>query len=171
MVNRREKILEFLEQAGRPVTGGELARVTGVSRQVIVQDIAILRAQGREILATPQGYLWPQPSGRERQRAVLAVSHAPEQTEEELNALVDFGLKVLDVVVEHPIYGELRGFLMLESRHDVERFLERIADAGAGLLSTLTGGVHLHTVEYAREEELNLAREALAAKGFLLSAD
>ncbi|MBC7336148.1 MAG: transcription repressor NadR, partial [Clostridia bacterium] len=118
-----------------------------------------------------QGYLWPQPSGRERQRAVLAVSHAPEQTEEELNALVDFGLKVLDVVVEHPIYGELRGFLMLESRHDVERFLGRIADAGAGLLSTLTGGVHLHTVEYAREEELNLAREALAAKGFLLSAD
>lgn len=170
-MDRREKILEFLMQAQRPVTGGELAKAMGVSRQVIVQDIAILRAQGKEILATPQGYLWQRPAVTGRQRAVLAVAHPPEETGTELNILVDFGLKVIDVIVEHPLYGELRGILMLESRRDVEKFLESLAEAGAGLLSSLTGGVHLHTVEYAREEDFNLARRALASKGFLLTGD
>jgi len=158
-------------QAQRPVTGGELAKVMGVSRQVIVQDIAILRAQGKEILATPQGYLWQRPQVAERRRAVLAVAHAPEDTGTELNLLVDYGLKVIDVIVEHPLYGELRGLLMLESRWDVEKFLESLAQAGAGLLSSLTGGVHLHTVEYTREEDFNLARKALANAGFLLTGD
>ena len=167
-VDRKDRILQHLRQAGRPVTGSELARVMGVSRQVIVQDIAILRAQGKEILATPQGYLWRQ-TREDRQRAVLPVVHPFEKTATELTTLVDHGLKVLDVIVEHPIYGELRGLLMLECRRDVERFLSRAAETNAALLSSLTGGVHLHTVEYSREEDLEAARQALAREGILLT--
>ncbi|MGB9886241.1 MAG: transcription repressor NadR [Moorellales bacterium] len=169
-MERRQKILEYLRQAGKPVTGSQLAELMGVSRQVIVQDIALLRAEGKTVLATPQGYLWCPPSPETAPQAVIAVTHAPQDTELELNLLVDFGLRVIDVIVEHPIYGELRGYLMLQCRRDVQLFLERLREAGAGLLSTLTGGVHLHTVEYQREDDLRLACEALAARGILLKA-
>ncbi|MCR4419966.1 MAG: transcription repressor NadR [Clostridia bacterium] len=167
-MRRRERILEYLRQAGKPVTGSQLAEAMGVSRQVIVQDIALLRAAGTEILATPQGYVWQPPAREQAARAVIAVNHPPEDTETELNLLVDFGLKVVDVVVEHPVYGELRGYLMLQSRRDVQLFLQRVQGAGAGLLCSLTGGVHLHTVEYSREEDFRLACRALAERGILL---
>ena len=169
-MDRRQRIVEYLRQAGRPVTGSQLAEIMGVSRQAIVQDIALLRAEGKTILATPQGYLWYPPTPETSPRTVIAVTHSPQETELELNLLVDFGLKVIDVIVEHPLYGELRGYLMLQSRRDVQLFLKRLQEAGAGLLCSLTGGVHLHTVEYLREEDLRLACEALAERGILLEA-
>jgi uncharacterized protein len=98
----------------------------------------------------------------------LACKHAPERTREELQTLVDHGVKVLDVVVEHPIYGELRGSLMLESRSDVDDFLAQVKNSHAALLSSLTDGVHLHTVEAARPEAIARAKGALRARGFLL---
>jgi transcriptional regulator of NAD metabolism len=123
----------------------------------VVQDIAILRAAGNEILATPQGYRLPQQSSRAF-RAILACRHAPERTEEELQILVDHGVRILDVLVEHPVYGELRGSLMIESRADLQDFLGNI----------LTQGVHLHTVEASREEMISRAKAKLRARGFLL---
>ncbi len=164
--SRRERILALLK-AGGCLTGAELARRLGVSRQVIVQDIAILRAAGEDIVATPQGYrlgtgvVAPY-------RVVLAVRHRPEQTRSELETMVDCGLRVLDVVVEHPVYGELRGLLMLSSRQDVAAFLDRVARSGAALLSTLTSGVHLHTVEASHPEALIQARDRLRVLGILL---
>jgi len=159
----------MLSGADGPITGAELAAKFQVSRQIIVQDMAILRARGAAILATPQGYVMPGASLQPEHTAVLACRHDPDQTEEELTLLVDHGVKVVDVIVEHPIYGELRGLLMLESRHDVQNFLSRLAETEASLLSSLTKGVHLHTVQASRQAALDKAAEALRAKGFLLS--
>src|SRR5262249_28151369 len=114
---RRDRILELISSATQPVTGTELASRLGVSRQIVVQDMAILRAAGADIVATPRGYLPGTPrGGRPVQREVLAVQHPREMIEAELNALVDLGVRVVDVIVEHPVYGELRGQLMLDSR-------------------------------------------------------
>ncbi|MFZ3201527.1 MAG: 3H domain-containing protein, partial [Candidatus Acidiferrales bacterium] len=93
---------------------------------------------------------------------------APERTKEELEILVDHGVKVLDVIVEHPLYGELRGSLEIESRADVQDFLRRMRTSRAALLSSLTGGVHLHTVEASRREMISRATARLRARGFLL---
>jgi uncharacterized protein len=168
-VERRRRIVAWMRAHGAPVRGGELAKHLRVSRQCLVQDIAILRAGGEEIVATPRGYRLPKTSGQQRShQSILACQHEPERTEEELNILVDHGVKILDVVVEHPLYGELRGSLMLESRTDVQDFLEQVKAERAALLSSLTGGVHLHTVEASRPEMISRAKAKLRTRGFLL---
>ncbi len=164
---RRACIVKILEQADRPTTGAELSERFGVSRQVIVQDIAVLRAAGRDILASLQGYYlhrpWPG-----MHRAVVAVQHRPEQTEDELTALVDVGVEIVDVIVEHAIYGEQRGMLHIASREDVRQFMAQLEATGARLLSELTNGVHLHTLAARRPEQLERAREALRTRGYLI---
>jgi uncharacterized protein len=164
---RRRQIVGWLRGHGRPVPGGEIANHFRVSRQCLVQDVAILRASGEEILATPRGYRLPADSN-EGHRAILACKHPPERTEEELQILLDHGVRVLDVIVEHPLYGELRGSLMLESRADLQDFLEHVRRSRAALLSSLTNGVHLHTVEASRPEMISRAKVQLRARGFLL---
>jgi transcriptional regulator of NAD metabolism len=166
---RRRKIWERMRAHKGSLLGSELARQFGISRQSLVQDVAILRASGKEILSTPQGYRLPAAAAAPTaHRAILACQHAPERTEEELHILVDNGVKVLDVLVEHPLYGELRGSLMLGSRADVADFMKRWRGTKTTLLSSLTRGVHLHTVEAAREEEIERAKAELHARGFLL---
>jgi uncharacterized protein len=150
-----------------PIQGSEIADHFHVSRQCVVQDIAILRAAGTEILATPQGYRLPE-NGSHLVRAILACCHTPERTEEELQILVDHGVHILDVIVEHPLYGELRGPLMIRSRVDLQDFLEKVRQAKAMFLLSLTGGIHLHTVEAEREELISRAKAKLRAQGFLL---
>ncbi|HEX4809835.1 MAG TPA: transcription repressor NadR [Bryobacteraceae bacterium] len=164
---RRRRMFKWMHDHHAPVRGDELARRFGVSRQCVVQDVAILRAGGKEILGTPRGYRLPE-SAPNSHHAVLACRHAPERTEEELQILVDNGVKVLDVIVEHPLYGELRGSLMIESRADVRDFLQQVRTSGAALLSSLTGGVHLHTVEASRREVISRAKALLRARGILL---
>jgi transcriptional regulator of NAD metabolism len=164
---RRDRILAWMRSHRSPVHGGELARRFRVSRQCLVQDVAILRAGGQEILGTPRGYRLPA-AAPHAHKAILACKHAPESTEEELNILADHGVKILDVIVEHPLYGEMRGSLMIESRADVQDFLKKVSSCQASLLSSLTGGVHLHTVEASRPEMIARAKEQLREKGFLL---
>jgi transcriptional regulator of NAD metabolism len=159
--------MNWMRQKNRPVRGSELALHLRVSRQCVVQDVAILRAGGEEILSTPQGYRLPAPHPAAH-RAILACQHGPERTEEELHVLVDHGVKVIDVIVEHPLYGELRGSLMLESRTDVQEFLQQWRGTKASLLSSLTRGVHLHTVEANKPEMLARAKSELQARGILL---
>jgi transcriptional regulator of NAD metabolism len=164
---RRRRIVAWMRTHGGPIRGGELAKHFRVSRQSLVQDVAILRAGGEDIVATPRGYLLPESAGRGH-RAILACRHAPERTEEELQILVDHGVKILDVIVEHPLYGELRGSLMIESRADLQDFLAHVSTSHALLLSSLTGGVHLHTIEASRPEMISRAKARLRARGFLL---
>jgi len=150
------------------VPGDELAERFGVSRQAIVHDVAVLRAAGAPIVATVRGYLLV-PTGRDdRQRAVVAVRHRPEDAVAELTALVDAGVRVVGVVVEHPIYGELRATLHIGSRADVEAWSAATRRAGAHLLSELTGGVHLHALEADTREALDRGRTTLARLGFLV---
>jgi uncharacterized protein len=166
-MKRGGRILELLGASDGPLTGAELAAELGVSRQVIVQDVAILRAAGHDIMATPQGYVMArEPEGRPH-RARVAVRHPPEKTADELNTFVDHRVRVIDVIVEHPLYGDLIGALMLKSRDDVARFMKQLRVTGAPLLSSLTGGLHLHTVEFDRVDDFKRAEAALASRGFL----
>ena len=131
---RRAAILSVLERADHPVSAAALAREFSVSRQIIVGDVALLRAGGLAIAATPRGYMLPE----ERNGLIrtLACRHRVDQMETELNAIVDQGCTVIDVIVEHPIYGQLTGPLQLSSRYDVAQFVARCRQADALPLST-----------------------------------
>lgn len=161
---RKSKLHERLKHSEGPITGQDLASELGVTRQVVVHDIAILRAEGIDIISTPRGYVIASPSATAR-REVLAVSHAPELTPVELYTFVDFGIHVVDVQVEHAVYGELKGSLHLSSRRDVDLFLEQVNSTGATLLSSLTDGHHLHTIETPDEKRLQEAVSALRRQG------
>jgi uncharacterized protein len=164
---RRREIIKILQAATYPVTGTELATRLEVSRQVIVQDMAVLRAGGEQVQASPQGYyLYHYNPGNHQ--VIVAVRHTPEQTEDELTALVDVGVEVVDVIVEHPLYGEQRGLLHIASREDVQQFIRRWQATRAHLLSELTDGVHLHTLEARRPEQLQRARQVLRERGYLV---
>jgi len=166
---RRREIVKVLKEAGEPVTGSALASRLGVSRQVVVQDVALLRARGQKILATPRGYavLEGEPA-RGGLIKLVAVRHSRPETKDELYTMVDSGSEVIDVIVDHPLYGQLTGQLSLRSRSDVDAFIEAMEGSGAGLLSSLTGGVHLHTVRVPDLETFNRLEDALRKKGFLL---
>ena len=141
---RREQIAKRLEQADGPVSATALAKEFSVSRQIIVGDVALLRAAGLDIAATPRGYVLP--AGVGGLRFTVASSHSREQMEKELNAIVDQGGTVLDVIVEHPIYGQITAPLRMSSRFEVGQFVERCRKEAAVPLSLLTDGVHLHTI-------------------------
>ena len=163
---RRKAIADVLRAADAPISASALAEKFSVSRQIIVGDIALLRAGGAEISATPRGYVLPRATdGITR---TIACRHTLAQTGQELDILVDNGCTVLDVIVEHPVYGQLTGQLQISSRYDVEQFLARIRDSDAAPLSMLTGGLHLHTLCCPNEDACTRACAALKAAGLLL---
>lgn len=165
---RRSYIINKLKSQTRPVTGKTLAEETGVSRQVIVTDMALLKTAEEPIIATNRGYLYMDKQEDETlHRKVIVCEHTPEQTEEELQIIVDSGVTVVDVIVEHPFYGELTGSLMLQSRFDVEQFISVISNEEASLLSELTEGIHLHTIEADDEQKIIQACERLREAGIL----
>lgn len=165
-VQRRAALSDYLSQAAGPVSASVLAARFSVSRQIIVGDIALLRAGGLDIAATPRGYLLPRPTpGLTRQ---LACVHRPEDMGRELELMVDNGCTVLDVIVEHPVYGQLTGQLQISSRYDVQQFLARVQAHDAAPLSMLTGGIHLHTLRCPDEAAYDRACAALKAAGLLL---
>lgn len=164
---RREKLLSLLMESEEPLSGSLLARKLGVSRQVIVQDIALLRAGRRDILSTARGYLLYAPSSPLCRRCFL-VNHTNEQIEDELGTIVDLGGKVLDVIVTHPIYGVITADLLISSRQDVSDFVRKIQMHGTKPLKELTDGVHYHTVEASSETILDAIEQALAQKNYLL---
>ena len=153
---RREKLKTILAQSTVPLSGSALAKMFSVSRQVIVTDIAILRAEGEEIISTSQGYITPEV--RECKR-IFKVHHTREECEEELNLFVDF--------VSHRAYGVLRGELDIRSRLDVQNFLESIRSGKSTLLSSTTEGYHYHTLLAPSEEVLDMIENRLWEMGFL----
>ena len=163
---RRQAIARLLEGAQAPVSAAALGERFSVSRQIVVGDIALLRAAGTDIAATPRGYVYLRApaAGVERK---LACVHAPEDMGRELELMVDNGCTVLDVIVEHPVYGQLTGQLHLSSRYDVGQFLQKVSRSGARPLSALTGGVHLHTILCPDEAAWHRVRAALDQAGFL----
>lgn len=163
---RREAVLALLRQASGPVSASALARSCSVSRQIIVGDVALLRAGGIPILSTPRGYLLSQQETFPLCK--LACRHGGQDLERELNIMVDNGCTVVDVSVEHPVYGQLTGQLQLSSRYDVQEFLRLVEREGARPLSLLTGGIHLHTLRCPDKAAFARVRAELKEAGFLV---
>ena len=82
--------------------------------------------------------------------------------------MVDNGGGLLDVIVEHPLYGQISGSLQIFSRYDVDLFLKKLRENRANPLSTLTEGIHLHTLSCPSPEVFARVRKALSEKGILL---
>lgn len=141
---RRTRILEIIDSESTPIAAQTLAKMLLVSRQVIVGDIAILRASGHEIIATPRGYVAD--SRKPGIRFKIATRHTPDRTREELEIIVDNGGTVVDVCIEHKIYGELIGKLDISSRYDIDAFLDKLDKSNSHSLSDLTDGIHLHSI-------------------------
>lgn len=165
--SRRDKIIAMLNQAPEPLSGAALAKQLKVSRQVIVQDIALLRAYDKNILSTNKGYILYQPETKAVYKRTVSVMHTDGQMQDELYAIVDCGAHVLDVVVEHEVYGQITVDLFLRSRTDVDEFIEKIAKSKAQPLKTLTNGAHFHTVGADSEDVLARVERQLDARGYL----
>ena len=161
---RRQQIARLLSASQAPISATTLSQELGVSRQIIVGDIALLRAAGQEITATARGYVVPAQNGLLRR---IACIHSAEETRDELDAMVDCGCTVVDVIVEHPVYGQLTAPLALSSRYDVEQFIQRMQDSHAQPLSALTGGVHLHTLSCPSEDAFSYLKASLQTMGML----
>ncbi len=163
---RREEILALLEGSSVPISASKLAARFEVSRQIIVGDIGVLRAAGNEIEATARGYLLNGEVKAFPFTATIACHHDWDQLEEELNTIVDFGGTVIDVSVDHGIYGQLTGHLGISSRYEIKLFLEKVSEADKPL-SVLSGGLHFHKIGCPDEEIFRLICAALKEKGFL----
>jgi transcriptional regulator of NAD metabolism len=164
---RRERIVDLLREGRRSITGSELSSALGVSRQAIVNDIAILRAAGEPIAGGPQGYRW----GGDQPSAVLATiecRHDREGCQKELETLVAHGVAVLDVVVDHVLYGVVRADMNVCTHRDVQRYVEVLQTSDVEPLGVLTGGVHAHHVQAPDAVALGSARSDLSALGILV---
>ena len=166
---RREAILQRLQEQGSPLSGTALAQQFGVSRQIIVQDIALMRAENHPILATNKGYLIRKtPNHGQRPKRVFCVSHETSQVLDEFFTVLELGGVILDVAVEHELYGQIRVDLIIENRQDAEDFVRRMDRCQDNPLKTLTGDSHYHTVAAPTEKLLDLIEQALQEKGYLV---
>ncbi len=164
---RREQIIELLTHTEKPMSASALASRFSVSRQVIVGDIALLRAAGSAIIATPRGYLLEPPEQQYGLEIEVACMHADDRLAEELYTVVDLGGAILDVTVEHSVYGQICAPLHICSRFDADAFLEKLHEASAQPLCTLTGGIHLHRLRCPNETVQLRVLNALREKGLL----
>lgn len=163
---RRSKILKEIANANSAVSATTLSKTYGVSRQIIVGDIALLRASGHKVVATPKGYIIQNNDGR--YYAKVAVNHNAKETETELRTLLNMGVYVIDVSVEHPIYGEISGVLDFKNHDDIDNFMHNIESEKAELLSILTQGTHVHTLSCESREHFIKAQQKLDDLGFLI---
>ena len=163
--DRRQEILKNIKESDRPVSGSKLAKDYDVSRQVIVQDIALLRASGYDIISTNRGYVLEGQTCAER---VFKVRHTDEQLETELCTIVDLGGQVKNVMVNHKVYGHIEAELGITSRRKVKEFLEDIESGKSTPLKNITSDYHYHTVAADSEETLGMIEEELRKLGFLV---
>lgn len=165
---RREEIRRLLTLATGPLTGNELAEKFAVTRQVIVQDMAVLRAGGEAIIATPNGYLLMRNFHQKfPYRVIISCHDTPERAELEMQTIVELGGRLQDIIIEHPVYGEITGQLRISTLEDVKQVLAKLSAAGSGFLSAATGGMHMHTIEADSEEKLDEIVSRLTELGFI----
>ena len=162
---RLSALKDYLSRAEGPVSGEDLAKYFGVSRQVIVGDISLLRAKKIPVTSTNRGYIM---AGAGATRRVFKCKHRDDQIIEELDLIVDLGATVEDVYVEHRIYGKVEAEMNIKSRKDVRHFMNTIYDSVSTPLKNITDGYHFHTVSAEDEETLEEVESALDAHGFLV---
>ena len=146
---RRENLLKILQESTNPVSGTELAEKFNVSRQIVVQDIALLRAKNHEIISTHKGYIL---NDEETFKRVFKVKHTTEQIPDELNLIVDLGGVVDDVFVYHKVYGVIKVDMNIKSRRDVKKYIEGIESGVSTPLMQITSEYHYHTVSADSKE-------------------
>lgn len=164
-LERREEIMNQIKKSNTPIPAKKLAEIFDVSRQIIVQDIALLRASGYDIISTNRGYLLNAPAVVSR---IIKVNHTDEQVEDELITIVDLGGKVIDVRVNHKVYGVMEAPLQISSRKKVQDFVEEIRSGKSSPLLNVTSGYHYHKIEAESEEMLDEIEQALKEKGYLI---
>lgn len=165
-IKRREEIIKMLIESNKAIKGTELASLFGVTRQIIVKDIAILRAEGNTIIATPDGYIYNKNTNKVK--SIIAVNHNKNEVIDELKIVVKYGGIIEDVIIEHPLYGEIRGNLMIKNLNDLNKFEIEFENKSIKPLSDLTDGIHLHTIVADDEENIKLIKSELKEKGLLL---
>ena len=163
--DRRKGIISYLLSEKRAVSGGELAQQFNVSRQIIVQDVASLKATGHEILSTHNGYIVQKSPHVER---ILKLQHTKELTEDELLTIINYGGTVVDVFVWHKVYGKVSAKLNIYAKYQVDKYIENVRTGKSTELMDITGGYHYHTVRADSEKTLDLIEEKLQEKGFII---
>ncbi|MCY6960447.1 transcription repressor NadR [Clostridium brassicae] len=164
---RRKYIEKLLRSCNTPKKGQDIAEELNVTRQIIVKDVAILRARGAEIIATPEGYLIPRDENKKVEK-ILPLCHDRDNIEDELKAIVKYGGVIKDVIIEHPLYGEIKAMLMIKTLYDVESFINKVKQYDAEPLLALTKGIHLHTIEADTEEIINKIVSELKDRCYLV---
>lgn len=165
---RREQIIRQIQESKAPVSGTKLASLYSVSRQVIVQDIALIRAAGHDIISTNRGYILHESHLVER---IFKVKHTDDQVEDELYTIVDLGGRVRNVMVNHRVYGHMEAALNINSRRNAAEFIDDIRSGKSTPLKNITSDYHYHVVEADSENTLDMIQEALEEKGFLLEQE
>jgi len=165
---RRNKIVELINAAHKPVSGTVLAQELDVSRQVVVQDIALIRAGGVDIVSTNKGYVI---LSQDRCRRIVKSHHTDDDILEELYAIVDCGGSVENIIINHKFYNRIEAPLNIRSRREAKEFMETIRSGKSKSLSSATSGYHYHTISADSKETLDLIEEELKAKGFWLPLD
>lgn len=169
--SRRQAIMEFLINTNQAVSATTLANIFDVSRQIIVGDIALLRASGNDILATPRGYILQTSKDLPNNKLIktIACKHTNyDSTSEEIYSIIEHGAALINVIVEHPIYGQISAQLSIYSKYDADEFLKKYRMSNVVPLSDLTEGIHLHTIECDDLEQFERVKDALIEKGILL---
>lgn len=162
--NRRKEILTMLDKSSKALSGSEIAAALGVSRQVIVTDIALLRKGGTDIISTNKGYIL---SHARRPSRVFKLYHTPEQCEAEMKLIIDYGGSIDDIFIYHKVYGVVRAEMNVHSRKDIADFMEKIHNGKSELLSTATSGYHYHTISADSYEILEEIYTVLEKNGYL----
>ena len=162
--DRRKAIVNLLLSSNEAISGGKLSEEFGVSRQIIVQDITVLKGSGYDILSTHSGYIIQKSPLKER---VFKVYHTTEETEDELNTIVNLGGTVVDVFVWHKVYGKMTAPLNIFSSLHIKQFIEGVRSGKSTELMNITGGYHYHTVRAESESVLDEIEQALKAKNYI----
>ena len=161
---RRNAIVNLLLSEQGAVSGSALSERFGVSRQIIVQDITVLKGMGYDILSTHNGYIMQKSPLKER---VLKLHHTTEQTEDELSLIVGLGGTVVDVFVWHKVYGKMEAKLNIFSDLQVKQFIEGVRTGKSSELMNITGGYHYHTIRADSEEILERIENVLKERGYI----
>ncbi len=164
VAERRREIANLLLSSDKPITGGELAEHFDISRQIIVQDITVLKGSGYDILSTRGGYVLQKSPLKER---VFKLRHTKDETEDELSCIIEHGGTVVDVFVWHKVYGKIEAPLNIFSPLHIKQFLEGIRSGKSTELMNITGGYHYHTIRAESEDVLDRIAVALAAKNYI----
>lgn len=162
---RRKKLIQIVMSEKQAISGSKLSELLGVSRQIIVQDVSALKADGYDILSTHAGYIV---NGTPLKERVYKVFHTGEQTERELTTIIDLGGTVADVFVWHKVYGKMSATLNISSRYHIAQFIEGVRTGKSSELMNITGGYHYHTVLAESEDILDSIEQALKLENFIV---